>query len=186
MIHSIKSILQIKEYPTSKISKLVWVSSLSLACFSNCWKSISCVKPNCLSYRISLAFKNVIKRLCMSLSIIWLILESNEIGRQLLQLMWSSFLKIGITFAVFKLPGKIPVENGKLAISDIVLLRGVWNSFRNLIEILEGPEDLSFFRFCISDRTSSLLVEVIKKELLFGLFKMQCNGRRKQTLLKVF
>ena len=36
-----------------------------------------------------------------------------------------SFLKIGITFAVFKLVGKIPVENDKLAISDIVLLGGV-------------------------------------------------------------
>ena len=33
-----------------------------------------------LSYRTSLAFKKVIKPLCVSLSIISLILESNEIG----------------------------------------------------------------------------------------------------------
>ena len=67
-------------------------------------------------------------------------------------------LIIGIIFAIFKFAGKIPVENDKLAISNIGLLRGVWNNFRNLIGILEGPVDLSFFRLFISDRTSSLLV----------------------------
>ena len=38
---------------------------------------------------------------------------------------WSFFLKIAITFAVFRLVGKIPVVNDKLAITDIGLLRGV-------------------------------------------------------------
>ena len=127
-----------------------------------------CLKLNCLSYRTSLAFKNVIKWLCMSLSKILLILESNEIVWLLLQLVWSSFLKIGIKFAVFKLAGKIPVENDKLAISDIGLLRGVWNNFRNLIGILEGPEDLSSFRLFISDRTSSLLVGALKRNCCLG------------------
>ena len=85
--------------------------------------------------------------------------------------MWASFLKIGITFAVFRFAGKIPVENDKLAISDIGVMRGVWNNFRILIGTLEGPEDLSYFRFFISDRTSPLLVGVIKKELLFAFFR---------------
>ena len=34
-------------------------------------------------------------------------------------------LIIGIIFAIFKFAGKIPVENDKLAISNIGLLRGV-------------------------------------------------------------
>ena len=40
----------------------------------------------------------------------------------------SSFLNIGIKFATFKLSGKLPplpVENDKLSISDIVLLKAV-------------------------------------------------------------
>ena len=163
MIHNIKSLLQIKDYPTSKTS---WVTSLSnfSVIAERAWVvEWLCLKPNCLSYRTSLAFKNVIKQLCLILSIILLILES--------KLVWSSFLKIGITFAVFKLAGKIPVENDKLAISDKGLLRGVWNNFRNLIEILEGLEGLSFLRFLISDRTSSLLIGAIKKGLFFGFFR---------------
>ena len=60
-------------------------------------------------YRISLAFKNFIKRLSMSPSIILLILAKNKIGRQFLQLILSSFLKIGITFTIFRLVGKISV-----------------------------------------------------------------------------
>ena len=55
----------------------------------------------------------------MRLPIILFILESDETRRQLLKLVWSSFLKIRITFAVFRLTGKIPVENDRLAISDI-------------------------------------------------------------------
>ena len=43
----------------------------------------------------------------------------------MLQSVWASLLKIGITFAGFKLAVKIPVENDKLTISDIGLLRGV-------------------------------------------------------------
>ena len=39
-----------------------------------------------------------------------------------------------ITFTVFRLAGTIPVENDKLVVRDISLLRGVWNNFRNLIE----------------------------------------------------
>ena len=36
-----------------------------------------------------------------------------------------SFLNIGITFAIFKLLGKVPDENDKLAINDIGLLSAV-------------------------------------------------------------
>ena len=37
----------------------------------------------------------------------------------------SSFLNIGVTFAIVKLSGKLPVENDKFAISDIGLPRAV-------------------------------------------------------------
>ena len=37
----------------------------------------------------------------------------------------SSFLDIGISFAIFKLSGKFSDENDKFAISDIGLLRAV-------------------------------------------------------------
>ena len=37
----------------------------------------------------------------------------------------SSFLNIGIIFAIFKLFGKVPDENVKLAISDIGFLSAV-------------------------------------------------------------
>ena len=83
----------------------------------------------------------------------------------------SSFLNIGITFAIFKLLGKVLDENDKLAINDIGLPSAVWNNFRNLLGILEGPVDLLFFSFFITDNTSSLLVGDIKKELAFWFFK---------------
>ena len=56
------------------------------------------------------------------------------------------FLKNWNWFAVFRMAGKIPVENDKLAISDTGLLRGVWKNFSISIGMLEGPEDLSFFQ----------------------------------------
>ena len=86
-------------------------------------------------------------------------------------MMGSSFLNIGITFAIFKLSGKVPDENDRLAINDIGLLSAVCNNFRNLLGILEGPVDLLFFSSFITDNTSSLLVGDIKKELAFGFFR---------------
>ena len=83
----------------------------------------------------------------------------------------SSFLNIGITFAIFKLLGKVPDENDKLAINDIGLPSVIWNDFRNLLGILEGPVDLSSFSSFITDSTSSLLVGDIKNELAFGFFR---------------
>ena len=75
----------------------------------------------------------------------------------------SSFLNIGIKFATFKLSGKLPplpVENDKLSISDIVLLKAVWNNFKNLLGTLAGPVDLLLLNFFITDSTSSLFVKV--------------------------
>ena len=60
-------------------------------------------------------FKKIVSRECISLSIILLRLERSEISRKLLHKVWSSFLKSGITFAVFRFVGKVPVENDKLA-----------------------------------------------------------------------
>ena len=80
----------------------------------------------------------------------------------------SSFLNIGVTFAIFKLSGKLPVENDKFAISDIGLPRAVWNDFKNLLGILAGPIDLQLLDSFIMDSTSSLFVGDKKKESVFG------------------
>ena len=50
---------------------------------------------------------------------------SSEDGRQLLGMVRSSFLNVGIAFTILKLLGKFPFENDKFAISDIVLLSTV-------------------------------------------------------------
>ena len=84
--------------------------------------------------------------------------------------VWSSFLNIGITFATFKLSGKLPVENDKFPISDIGLLRVGWNNFKNLLGILAGPVDLLLLNYFITNNTLLLFVGNIKKELVFGLF----------------
>ena len=72
--------------------------------------------------------------------------------------MWSSFLNTGITFAVFKVEGQVPVEKDILAIRDIDSLSGVLNSFKKLRWILHGPIDLLFFSFVISQRIFSAFV----------------------------
>ena len=67
--------------------------------------------------------------------------------------------------------GKIPIEKDKLAKRAIGSLRAFWNSFRNLVGILEGPVDLLFLNIFIMEATFSLLVKVMKKESLLGFFK---------------
>ena len=85
--------------------------------------------------------------------------------------VWSSFLNIGITFATFKLSGKLPVENDKFLVSEIGLLRVGWrNNFKNLLGILAGPVDLLLLNYFITNNTLLLFVGNIKKELVFGLF----------------
>ena len=58
--------------------------------------------------------------------------------------MWSSFFYIGITYAVFKVEGKVPIEKDILAIKDIDSLSVVLKSFKNLRGMLDGPIDLFF------------------------------------------
>ena len=68
-------------------------------------------------------------------------------------------INIGITFAIFKLIGKVPEENDKLVINDTGLLKAVWNNFRNLHGTIEGPVDLvSFF---ITDNFYYLLLPLL-------------------------
>ena len=74
-----------------------------------------CLKPNCFSNRILFEFKNIVSLACISLSIFFPRLERNEIGRQLLRRLWSSFLKSEIAFTLFRFVGKIPDENDRLA-----------------------------------------------------------------------
>ena len=47
----------------------------------------------------------------------------------------SSFLNVGIIFAILKLLGKLPDKNDKFVISDSGLLKAVWNNFKNLLHI---------------------------------------------------
>ena len=58
--------------------------------------------------------------------------------------MWSSFFYIGITYAVFKVERKVPIEKDILAIKDIDSLSVVLKSFKNLRGMLDGPIDLFF------------------------------------------
>ena len=69
-----------------------------------------------------------------------------------------------------KLSGSLPVENDKFAISDIGLLRAVWNNFKNLLGILGTLVNLLMLDSFITDGTSSVFVGDIKKELVFGFF----------------
>ena len=85
--------------------------------------------------------------------------------------MWSSYLYIGITFTVFKVEGKVPVEKYILAIKNIGSLTVVLNSFRNLRGMLDGPIDLLFYSLVVSQRTSSVFNGFIKKEYSFGLLR---------------
>ena len=85
--------------------------------------------------------------------------------------MWSSFLYIGIIFAVFKVEGKVPVEKDILAIKDFGSLSVVLKSIRNLRGVLDGPIDLLLFSLVISQRTSSAFAGFIKKEYSFGLLR---------------
>ena len=88
----------------------------------------------------------------------------------MLHRVWSSFYYIGITFAVFKVEGKVPVEKDILAIKDIGSLSVVLKTFRNLSGMLDGPIDLLFFSLVISLRNSSAFVGFIKK-YSFGLLR---------------
>ena len=81
-----------------------------------------------------------------------------------------SFLNTGITFSTSKLSGKFPVENYKFAISDIGLLQAIRNNFKSLLRILAGPVDILLLSSFITDRTSSLFVGDVKKELVFVFF----------------
>ena len=85
--------------------------------------------------------------------------------------MWSSYLYIGITFTVFKVEGKVPVEKYILVIKNIGSLTVVLNSFRNLRGMLDGPIDLLFYSLVVSQRTSSVFNGFIKKEYSFGLLR---------------
>lgn len=79
-----------------------------------------------------------------------------------------SFLNVESKFAILKPEGKFPVEKEILAIQDIVSLTKVWNNFRNLVEMLEGSVDLLFFRFFISESTSSVFT---KNDCKLGFLK---------------
>ena len=81
------------------------------------------------------------------------------------------FLKTGITLAVFKLDGKIPVVNERLMIFE----RGPEISFltedRMWGGMLKGPEDLFRFREVIQSVISTESVGDRKIVLLTGFFR---------------
>ena len=57
-----------------------------------------------------------------------------------------------------------------MSINDVGLLSAVWNNYRNLLGILEGPVDVLFFSSFITDSTSSLLAG--KKDLAVGSYRI--------------
>ena len=92
-------------------------------------------------------------------------------------MLQSCFWNIRVTFEIFKLLEKLPDENGKFIISDIDLLRTVWNNFKNLLGILADSTYLLLLDFFITDTTLSRFVGATYKErnnvwicLIFVLF----------------
>ena len=76
-----------------------------------------------------------------------------------------------LPFAMFKAEGKVAVGKDILPTWDIGSLSEVWNNFRNLVGMLEGPVDLLFCRIFISESTSSAFVGLIRNDFLFGFLK---------------
>ena len=74
----------------------------------------------------------------------------------MLQRVWSSFWNIEITFAIFIVEGKFPVEKDILAIKDIVS---------------EDVVDLLFFRFFFSESHSPAFVGLINNDCLLGFLR---------------
>ena len=66
-----------------------------------------------------------------------------------MQSCWSPFLKIRITFAVFKISGKVPVSKPKLTRQVRGTYNCFWDVFSVLIGRLFGPEALFSWRLLI-------------------------------------
>ena len=88
-----------------------------------------------------------------------------------MQRVWSSFWNIEITFAIFRVEGKFPIEKVILAIKDVGSLSEVWNNFRNLVGMLEDVVDLLFFRFFISESHSPAFVGLINNDCSLGFLR---------------
>ena len=69
-----------------------------------------------------------------------------------------------ITLAVFKGVGYIPEEKERLKISTSCVEISLFSNFNVLVSILFVPEDLLSLREDIIEITSSLSVDVMKKE----------------------
>ena len=94
-------------------------------------------------------------------------LDKSDMGLQLLQFCWSPFLKIGITFACFKVSEKVPDEKDKLIRSDIGLDKHFLKSLRILVGTLPGPAVLYVFSVLKMSSASSFVVGDKKKEFSF-------------------
>ena len=83
---------------------------------------------------------------------------------------------MGITLAVFKIVGYIPVEEDPLVI--VARYLNIWSlifKYKNLVGILLGPQDLLILRDDIILKISSLFAAVVKKSHCFLLMK-NLNG----------
>ena len=70
----------------------------------------------------------------------------------------SSFLKIGVTFAVLRMLGNIDVWRELLASNEMGLLTSSLNSFKKLVGMFAGPNAFLAFSELIIDVTSSSFV----------------------------
>ena len=107
------------------------------------------------------SLKNV-SLLCISSSKIWSILDSSAIGLYLEHSRFESFLLMGIK--IFEGVGCIPEEKERLKISARCVEISFFSNFNILADILFGPQDLLSLREDIMEITSSLPIDVIKKE----------------------
>ena len=82
---------------------------------------------------------------------------------------------MGITLAVFKIVGNIPVEKDKLHIVARCLDIWSWTRCKILVGILLGPQDLLILRDDIILQISPLFVAVITKKSLFFVDKKLLN-----------
>ena len=98
-------------------------------------------------------------------------LESSEIGLKFVHSNFEPFLNTGITLAIFRFDGKIPVEKDKLIILKIGSKIECFNNVIMLEGILKGPVDLLRSREDMKFRTSSVSVGVINIEFATGFFK---------------
>ena len=134
-----KAFCRSKNTPHANCLELQACLIFSVSSVSVCIVECLFLKPNCFSYRAFCSIRNIETRLWASVSIFLLSFDSTVIGHELVQRERSSFLKKGITFAIFNITGKVPVEKERFKIKDI----GFLSSFESVIVVLLNCKEVT-------------------------------------------